>query len=240
MLGTVLTQALLRTGHRVTVWNRTAAKADAVAASGATCVRRLPRRCGQPDRDRSRLHLRRRPRVADPRDRPPRRAHAGEPELRHAGTGPNAVRLGRRAAGALPRRRGHDRHPPRRPAGGPLPLQRRRRCVRSPQGDAGRAGPRRPPRRRSWCGVGVRHRGAGHEHGGAQRLLPGHRPGRRGSGSTHRPSPRSPSTTCRSSPDSCPTTPTRSTGVATRATTARSRSTRRPWGTSWPPADVRG
>ena len=36
MLGTVLTQALLRAGHRVTVWNRTAVKADALVASGAT------------------------------------------------------------------------------------------------------------------------------------------------------------------------------------------------------------
>jgi 3-hydroxyisobutyrate dehydrogenase-like beta-hydroxyacid dehydrogenase len=36
MLGTVLARALLRAGHRVTVWNRTAGKADALVASGAT------------------------------------------------------------------------------------------------------------------------------------------------------------------------------------------------------------
>jgi 3-hydroxyisobutyrate dehydrogenase-like beta-hydroxyacid dehydrogenase len=36
MLGTVLTRALLRAGHRVTVWNRTAGKADALVAGGAT------------------------------------------------------------------------------------------------------------------------------------------------------------------------------------------------------------
>jgi 3-hydroxyisobutyrate dehydrogenase-like beta-hydroxyacid dehydrogenase len=36
MLGTVLTRALLRAGHPVTVWNRTAGKADALVASGAT------------------------------------------------------------------------------------------------------------------------------------------------------------------------------------------------------------
>ncbi len=36
MLGTVLTRALLLAGHRVTVWNRTAGKADALVASGAT------------------------------------------------------------------------------------------------------------------------------------------------------------------------------------------------------------
>jgi 3-hydroxyisobutyrate dehydrogenase-like beta-hydroxyacid dehydrogenase len=36
MLGTALARALLRAGHRVTVWNRTAGKADALVASGAT------------------------------------------------------------------------------------------------------------------------------------------------------------------------------------------------------------
>jgi 3-hydroxyisobutyrate dehydrogenase-like beta-hydroxyacid dehydrogenase len=36
MLGTALARALLRASHRVTVWNRTAGKADALVASGAT------------------------------------------------------------------------------------------------------------------------------------------------------------------------------------------------------------
>jgi 3-hydroxyisobutyrate dehydrogenase-like beta-hydroxyacid dehydrogenase len=36
MLGTALARALLRAGHRVTVWNRTTAKADALVPSGAT------------------------------------------------------------------------------------------------------------------------------------------------------------------------------------------------------------
>jgi len=36
MLGTVLTRALLRAGHRVTVWNRAAGKTDPLVASGAT------------------------------------------------------------------------------------------------------------------------------------------------------------------------------------------------------------
>lgn len=38
MLGTALVRALLQAGHRVTVWNRTAGKADALVASGATQV----------------------------------------------------------------------------------------------------------------------------------------------------------------------------------------------------------
>jgi 3-hydroxyisobutyrate dehydrogenase-like beta-hydroxyacid dehydrogenase len=36
MLGSALTRALLRAGHRVSVWNRTAGKADALVALGAT------------------------------------------------------------------------------------------------------------------------------------------------------------------------------------------------------------
>jgi 3-hydroxyisobutyrate dehydrogenase-like beta-hydroxyacid dehydrogenase len=39
MLGTALARALLRASHRVTVWNRTAGKADALVASGATRAR---------------------------------------------------------------------------------------------------------------------------------------------------------------------------------------------------------
>ncbi|MFD0493920.1 NAD(P)-binding domain-containing protein [Streptomyces rhizosphaericus] len=34
-MGTALARALLRAGHRTTVWNRTAAKAEALAAEGA-------------------------------------------------------------------------------------------------------------------------------------------------------------------------------------------------------------
>jgi 3-hydroxyisobutyrate dehydrogenase-like beta-hydroxyacid dehydrogenase len=41
MLGTALARALLRAGHRVTVWNRTPGKADALVADGAT-ARRTP------------------------------------------------------------------------------------------------------------------------------------------------------------------------------------------------------
>jgi 6-phosphogluconate dehydrogenase (decarboxylating) len=36
MLGTALARALLQAGHRVTIWNRTASKVDALVASGAT------------------------------------------------------------------------------------------------------------------------------------------------------------------------------------------------------------
>ena len=42
-MGSALAEALIANGHRVTVWNRTAAKCEALADAGASSLHRPPR-----------------------------------------------------------------------------------------------------------------------------------------------------------------------------------------------------